>query len=442
LRRRWLATLVIASNTLLLAGAAAAADWPQFGYDAARSNSGPAKTGVTAANVGRLHRRAIQLDGTVDSSPVYANGVVYFTTTYGRTEAMDVRTGRVRWRYIPPSYRALAGTYRITNMTPILDPGRTAIYAGGPDGIVRKLALKTGKPIWQTSITRDPTHEKLTSSLNLAHGLLIATTGGYIGDAPPYQGHVVTLSPKNGRIVHVWNSLCADRHALIEPASCASSDSAIWARSGAVVDPSTGNLYVATGNAPYDGSRDFGDSVIVLSPDAGRIVGHWAPPNTDELDTTDADLGSTAPALLAGGYFAQAGKDGLLRLVSRGLKTVQTESTPGGTALFSALAVWKGKWLFVADSAGTDAWQLRNGTLAKAWSNGSDGTSPVVAGGLLFVQGQGAIRVYAPATGRLIATLPCGDVHWQSPIVADGRVIASEGNANNHDTHGTLDVYG
>jgi len=120
---------------------------------------------------------------------------------------------------------------------------------------------------------------------------------------------------------------------------------------------------------------------------------------------------------------------------------VQTESTPGGTDLFSAPAVWRGTWVFVADSAGTDAWQLRNGKLVKVWSNGSDGTSPVVAGGLLYVQGNGAIRVYAPTTGRLVTTLPCGNVHWQSPIVADGRVIAAEGNANDHATDGKLDIY-
>jgi hypothetical protein len=32
-------------------------------------------------------------------------------------------------------------------------------------------------------------------------------------------------------------------------------------------------------------------------------------------------------------------------------------------------------------------------------------------------------------------------VHWQSPIVADGRVIVAEGNANEHVTTGVLDIY-
>jgi len=433
---RFLLALAVA----LAAAAPAAADWPEFGYTPARSNVGPSSTGITAANVKKLQRRTIQLDGTVDSSPISLGGTIYATTTYGRTEAISA-AGRVLWRYTPPTYDSYAGSARITNMSPVADPNRTAIYAGAPDGRIVKLAIRTGKVLWSRSITRDPTHEKLTSSLNFSRGLVIATTGGYIGDAPPYQGHVVTLNAANGRIVHVWNSLCADRRTIIQPSTCSSSDSAIWARSGAVVDPASGNLLVATGNGPYNGSTDFGDSVIVLSPNASRIVGHWTPPNQAELNQSDLDLGSTAPALLAGGYLVQGGKDGLLRLIDRGLQVVQTVSTPGSADLFSAPAVWQGKWVFVASGSGTDAWVLRGGKLQKAWGNGTDGTSPVLAGGLLYIQGNGAVRVYSPASGRLLAELPCGNVHWQSPIVDGGRVIAAEGNANDHSTSGVLDIY-
>ena len=433
--------LASAALAALALAAPAAADWPRFGYDAGRHNAGPGG-GIAPARLGALHRRTIALDGTVDSSPISLAGTVYVTTTYGRTEAIDPAAGRVRWRYTPPTYASYAGSARITNMSPIADPDGTAIYAGAPDGRIVKLAIATGKVLWSTSITRDPTHEKLTSSLNVSRGYVVATTGGYIGDAPPYQGHVVTLDRRTGRIGHVWNSLCSDRHSLIQPSTCSASDSAIWARSGAVVLPGSGNLLVATGNGPYDRRTNWGDSVVELSPDAARMVGHWTPANADELERTDADLGSTAPALLAGGYVAQGGKDGQLRLLTRGLRLVQTVSTPGSTDLFSAPAVWHGTRLFVASGAGTDAWALRGGRLHQVWSNGNDGTSPVVAGRLLYVQGNGVIRVYDPSSGRLLAQLPCGSSHWQSPIVDGGRVIAAEGNANDHATSGTLDVYG
>jgi outer membrane protein assembly factor BamB len=452
---------------VLLAALAAAAvaragttgtDWARFGFDTARHDVG-SSSALTAGNVGSLKRQQVRLDGTVDSSAIYlhdvrvhgaVHDVLFVTTTYGRTEAIDAANGKVLWRFTPASYASLAGTAQITNSTPVASTDRTAVYAAAPDGKIRKLRVSDGKVLWTTSVTRDPTHEKLTSSLNVSRGLVIITTGGYIGDAPPYQGHVVTLSERTGAIQHVWNSLCSDRHALITPSSCGSSDSAIWSRNGAAVDPATGDLVVATGNAPWNGSTDWGDSVLVLSPDASKLLRHWTPSDQQHLNETDLDLGSTSPALLSGGYAVQGGKDALLRLLQ--LRTLpgvnkklggelQTVPTPGGVALFSEPAVWKGTWVFVADDAGTQAWRLERGRLRSVWSNGTGGTSPVVAGSLLFVAGSGSLHVYLPASGKEVASLPLGDLHWQSPIVADGRVVVAEGNANEHATAGVLDIY-
>ena len=42
------------------------------------------------------------------------------------------------------------------------------------------------RALYVRGATRDPTHEKLTSSFNIVGSALIITTGGYIGDAPPY----------------------------------------------------------------------------------------------------------------------------------------------------------------------------------------------------------------------------------------------------------------
>ena len=146
----------------------------------------------------------------------------------------------------------------------------------------------------------------------------------------------------------------------------------------------------------------------------------------------------------------QGGKDGKLRLLNLhrlpapGPTTggeLQTLPPPGGLDMFSEPAVWKGKWVFLSTDAGTEALLLRGGRLHAVWSNQTGGTSPVVAGNLLYVAGGGAVNVYVPTSGRRIAQLPSGDVHWQSPIVADGRVAVAEGNANDHATTGVLDIY-
>lgn len=450
---KW-ALLVLVGAVAFLPSAArstptSSSDWPVFGYDAARHNSNPGST-INAQNVATLKQVKVTLDGTVDSSPIYVGGKFVVTTTYGRTEALDPDTGNVLWRFTPPAYSRLAKSAQITNASPAASTDRTAIYAAASDGRIRKLRLSDGKVLWTTAITRSPAREKITSSLNVSRGLVIATTGGYYGDPPPYQGHVVTMSEGDGRIAHVWNALCSDRREVIVPRTCGSSDSAIWSRNGAAVDPANGTLVVATGNGPWNGSTDWGDSTIVLSPDAATMLRHWTPTNQAELNSSDGDIGSTSPGLLAGGLAVQGGKDGKVRLLqlhrlpgvnSRLGGQLQTIPTPGGSGLFSVPAIWQGKWVFMSTDGGTAAWLLRNGRLHSVWSNGNGGTSPVVAGNLLYVAGGGSVNVYVPTSGKQVATLPSGAVHWQSPIVVNGHVAMPEGNANDHATTGVLDIY-
>jgi outer membrane protein assembly factor BamB len=453
--RLWLCLVGLAAVLAASAIAAPRPGWSRFGYDAARSGDGPATTGITAANVRRFVRQQVQLDGTADSSPIAARGLVVVTTSYGKVIALDPRIGRIRWRFTPPGYSAWAGTYRITNSSPVSD-GRF-VWTAAPDGRIYKLALQTGRQIasggWPAAVTRLPEREKLGTALNLDRGHVIVTTGGYIGDAPPYQGHVVVLDAGSGRTLGVFNALCSEQAALQRPAGCPESGAAIWARSGAVVDPVTGNLLVATGDGKWDGKRYWGDSVLMLSPDATRLLQAWTPKDFAGLESGDVDLGSTAPAILPGRLALQSGKDGLMRLLDlrklngrggAGAMTggeLQTLSTPGGGGLFSAPAVLR-QLVFVAQDGATAGYRLVGRRLRKIWSNGSSGTSPVVAGGLLYVYDPGGrLNVYVPSSGRRVASVQAGSGHWSSPIVVDGRVILPEGDANDHAKSGVLNIY-
>ena len=142
---------------------------------------------------------------------------------------------------------------------------------------------------------------------------------------------MVTINLATGKITAVWNSLCSDRHTLIDPPkSCPASDSAIWGRDGAVIEPGTGRMLVATGNAPFNGSTDWGDSVLELSPDGSRLLHNWTPTDQAHLNSDDLDLGSTSPAVLPvfhGHRLAiQGGKAGVLDL----LDLDRLDGTTGG----------------------------------------------------------------------------------------------------------------
>jgi PQQ-like domain len=449
-------------------------DWTRFDYDAQRSGVGPANTGITSRNLRSLRRRRIQLDGTVDSSPIQlhalrvrgrARDVVFVTTTYGRTIAFDPGSGAKLWEYVPRDIRSFDGTDQITNTTPVADPNRRYVYAASPDGLIRKLSSTTGREVrsgnWPARVTLLPAREKLGTSLNLSGNSVIATTGGYIGDQPPYQGHVALIDRATGRVNHVWNSLCSDRHRLIQPSSCAASDSAIWSRAGAVVEPRTGRLLVATGNAPFNGRTNWGDSALELSPDATRLLHNWTPSNEAHLKDTDTDLGSTSPALLpttSGVRLAvQGGKEGNLALINldagplgRTGGELQRIDAPGGGQVLTAPVVWThgGRTnVFVANDSGMTSYALVGGRrprLRVAADGGSAGTSPVLAGGLLYIYDQGApaLRVYDPANLHRLASLPLtGTGHWNSPIVIGGRIIVPEGNANDHGSSGQIEIY-
>jgi hypothetical protein len=51
------------------------------------------------------------------------------------------------------------------------------------------------------------------------------------------------------------------------------------------------------------------------------------------------------------------------------------------------------------------------------------------------------LNVYAPTTGRLITSLPCGRGHWNTPIVTDARIALGQEDANAHVTFGVLNIY-
>jgi hypothetical protein len=467
---------VAAIPTATRSSSAELLDWPEFGLDPQRSDVSELATGISAANVAHLRHVTVKLPGTVDSSPIYLHGVsvdgavhdvIVVTTTYGKTLAIDANSGQILWTFTPPGYGKWAGSAQITVTSPLADPDDLHVYAASPNGLIHKLSLADGSEdasgSWPVSVTREPVHEKLGAALNIDGPDIIAATGGYIGDIPPYQGHVVAIERASGRLVSVFNTLCANRRELQLPSSCPASDSAILSRGGAVVEPGGQRILIDTGNGPWNGATDFGDSVLELSFPSLALRQSFTPTDQETLNTSDTDLGSSAPALLGEGRIVLAGKDGIMRLLAlsrldghppSGARArlhplggeLQRLSIPGGGELFTAPAVWQRSGrttMFVADEHGTAAYVLRRGLLYQAWHNGTAGTSPVMAGGLLYVYEPdgGGIYVYRPSSPRPIAKLAGEPGHWNSPIVADGHVVEPEGNANEHKLGGALEIF-
>jgi hypothetical protein len=65
-----------------------------------------------------------------------------------------------------------------------------------------------------------------------------------------------------------------------------------------------------------------------------------------------------------------------------------------------------------------------------------------MAGGLLYVYDlAGGIFVYRPGSAQPIAKLPGAPGHWNSPVVADGHVLEPQGNGNDHQLAGAMEIF-
>ena len=116
-------------------------------------------------------------------------------------------------------------------------------------------------------------------------------------------------------------------------------------------------------------------------------------------------------------------------------------STPSHNALFTAPAVWRGRadtWMFAADNGGTVENRQRSvyGSLEQR-----DGWNQPGSRRLYVYDPNGALHICDPADRRAIANLNCGRGHWNSLIVADGRIALPEGNPNDHATVGVLNIW-
>jgi hypothetical protein len=273
---------------------------------------------------------------------------------------------------------------------------------------------------------------------------------------------------KNGTTTGTAPNDCVQ---IASPKPGETANSGIWGRPGAVYDAGTDRVYVATGNGLFDpgndlhNGRDWGDSVLALHPDGtgsggGLPLDSYTPATQASLLSGDADLGSTSPAILpapAGSSVAhlglQGGKDACLRLLDLddlsgagpGHVGGELQALPLADAadhcadganvsnFLTQPAVWRNPldastWVFIAHGAGIAAYRVvvaDDGipALSQQWSKADPGTSPVIANGTLYYASSHILRALDAVTGALVwSDNRIGNVHWQSPIVVNGRI--------------------
>ena len=475
---------------------ASAADWLQFGYDAAHTANNVEETSI-ASNLEKIQLLyQVALPAKSDGAPVYLDDVatasgtlnlLLLTTVDGRIVALDADSGNQVWTQQPAT-----GPAAKTSSSPAIDPNRQYVYSFALDGKVHKFNVADGSEIvdasWPEIATLKPEIEKASSALTFAtaangHTYLYASTSNMAYDGGDYQGHLTAIDLSTGEQT-VFNTLCSNQPVHFEHSDgavdCPMAQSGLWTRPAATYSAGNDRVFIATGNGPYTGSVggfDWGESVLALSPslrdanDAALTLptDSYTPSQFEALNDADLDLGVSVPAIVppppgsnVKNLGVQIGKDAILRLLD--LDNLSGAGAPGhldgelsqvtGLGYFgftsNQSAVWTDpdtgvSWFLLACEALEYGFMVDSGTfggpnvrLVQSWTRdvgGTGGGSPVVANGIEFVIEAQNLVGLDPKTGTVVWSTPIAGVHWASPIVVDGKIFLADGNS-------TISAYG
>jgi quinohemoprotein ethanol dehydrogenase len=274
----------------------------------------------------------------IEGTPLVVDGVMYATSAWTVTFALDAKTGKELWRYdpkVPPEWNRFV-------CCDVVSRG-LAVWAGKViiatlDGRLIALDARDGKPIWETlTVDNKNWPYSITGAPRVFNGKVIIGNGGAEYGV---RGHVTAYDVNTGR--QVWRFWTvpgnpADGFENDTMAMAAKTWSGEWWRQGGggtawdsiVYDPEFNRIYIGTGNgSPWphklrsEGKGDnlFLSSIVAVDADTGEYVWHYQVVPAENWDYT-----ATMPMILAdlkiGGrsrkVILQAPKNGFFYVLDR-----------------------------------------------------------------------------------------------------------------------------
>ena len=470
--------------TLLLVPAALGAQINIFTnrYNQARTGANLTETILTVANVnasrfGKLY--SYPVDGTVYAQPLYASGltingavhdVLFVATMNDKVYAFDADSGSAPPLWTtdftsPPSITPVpitdivptTGGNIIGNVgiqgTPVIDPAAQTVYlvartkeSGNYVQRLHALDIATGReragsPVTISGsvpgtsgdstivgntrvITFDPKVHVQRAGLALTNGVVLVAWAAH-EDITPSHGWVMGFDASTLARVGIF--------AVVQDGYLGG----IWQGGRAPAIDAVGNAYFATGNGQWDGSRNFGDSLLKfqVARTGMTLLDYFTPGNEATLDANDNDLSGSGftllpeTSLLLGG-----GKEGVLYLIDA---TNLGHKVTNDTQIVEKIPVNGGHvmggpvyWNSASAGPLVYNWSEKDVLLAYRFSNGKLVTTPYAAGhvlspghpgGSLTVSAHGS----ASNTGIIWASMPTSQD--AKHIVAAGILRAFNG---------------
>ena len=223
----------------------------------------------------------------LQSYPLAADGILYYSGSYNQVWALDGATGEVLWQYKQKLNDDLVARQTHSPYNRGIALGYGNVYMGTLDGKLVAIDMKTGKQVWETKLVDS---EKLTvgftgAPLLVKDKVIIGAQGGEW----PSRGPIFGVDAKSGK--QVWRFFTAggeenngDARKTWLNDSWKTGGGGGWMPGG--YDPETNSVWWGTANpAPlFDwsgpdyktkgarpGDNLYTTSVLLLDPDTGKL---------------------------------------------------------------------------------------------------------------------------------------------------------------------------
>jgi quinohemoprotein ethanol dehydrogenase len=268
---------------------------------------------INAQNAGRLglawEQDARNALGTtprgLEATPVVVDGTMYTSGAWGVVYAIDAKTGRRLWRYVPD----VDGSYARRACCDVVNRGvevrNGTVYVGTLDGYLVALDARTGSVRWKVDTITDRSDSyTITSSPQIAGGkVVIGNSGAEYG----VRGYVTAYDTASGDQAWRFYTVPGDpdegfEHPAMKMAAKTWDPNSKWEAGGGgtvwgemAYDPELNLLYVGTGNAtpypqeyrsPGGGDNLFLASILAINPDTGRLEWYYQTTPGEQWDYT------------------------------------------------------------------------------------------------------------------------------------------------------------
>src|SRR5262245_15171476 len=214
--------------------------------------------------------------GGLEATPLFHDGVLYFTADYGRVFAVDAKSGNIIWRYEPEyeeGFNAMLCCGPIHRGLALKDD---LVYSMRLDAKLEAFNAADGKVVWEAKID-EWKNGVTTNSAPLVVGehVIVGVSGGEYG----VRCYLKSFNAKTGALE--WQTYTVP--APGEPGSDTWPKDDSWKSGGGPTwltgsyDADTNTLYWGTGNPgswqadQHPGDNLYTDSTLALDPETGKM---------------------------------------------------------------------------------------------------------------------------------------------------------------------------